>query len=90
MDNFKPCLESDGKGDSEEKDMGKDEDDFNEDSDKRYNNDGLHVQLMTLAGDDPRDEDWVPRDLQRKDAKRLAQGEFLEKTLGRRLSYPRF
>jgi hypothetical protein len=88
IDSLKPCLESNSKGDSEEEDMGKDEDDLNEDSDKRYNNDGLHVQLMTPAvemRDDTRDEDWVPIDLQRKHAKRLAQGEFHEKTLRRKL-----
>jgi hypothetical protein len=39
--------------------------------------DGLHVGLMVLAieiGDDPQDEDWIPKAVQRKQNSRIAKG----------------
>jgi hypothetical protein len=57
--------------DSDEEDV--EPEDLEEWDDWEVGNDGFYVNLMRLAidqGDDPRDEDWIPEHLKRKQLKR--------------------
>jgi hypothetical protein len=86
LDSNKPCWELDDEGeDSEDEYTDKDEADSDvedeaiEADEDEWRNEGLHVGLMVLAieiGDDPRDEDWIPNSLRRKQNARIARGKF--------------
>jgi hypothetical protein len=64
-------LKSQWREDDEEEAEMKDEEEFDEwdTQELEFKHPGFYVKLVKLAvenGDDPRDEDWIPEDLRRK------------------------
>jgi hypothetical protein len=84
LDSNKLCWEVDDEQDDSEDEGPSDgegdvEDEVIEANEDEWRNDGLHVVLMVLAievGDDPRDEDWIPEAVRRKQNARIARGKF--------------
>ncbi|KIJ95381.1 hypothetical protein K443DRAFT_108857, partial [Laccaria amethystina LaAM-08-1] len=81
FDSNKLCWEVDDEEDKSEDEglsesEGDVEDEVVEANDDEWRSDGLHVGLMVLAieiGDDPRDEDWIPEAVQRRQNSQIAK-----------------